>query len=269
MLFSKQIERRLFHLANTYPFAHVETLGTSRRGHALAALVVGYGTTHIGYNATHHANEWITSLLLTQFLEEYCQHCAANPAALEETTLYAIPLVNPDGADDVIRGILPPQWKANACGVDLNSNYPASWEILRARKAAEGIDAPGPRGYPGHAPLCEPESAALAAYTQLRNFALTISLHTQGEEIYHRYRHFNPPHANKIAARFSALSGYPLIDVPDEAAHGGYRDWFIEQFNRPGFTIECGLGENPLPLDNYGKIYSEVAPILCHGLNVL
>jgi len=260
--FSEKITRRVCTLARMFPFATNEVIGTSRLGTPLYALRVGYGAQHIGYNATHHANEWITTLLLLRFVREYCTACIHTPALLEKFTLFAMPLINPDGADAVIQKKLPPDWKANRCGVDLNANYPASWQTGRNNKAAQGYDEPGPRGYPGDAPLCEPETTALAAYTQHHDFALTISLHTQGEEIYHRYRHYNPPNAQALAAQMASVGRYPLVDVPDDASHGGYRDWFIERFNRPGFTIECGLGENPLPPKDFAAIYQDVAPLL-------
>jgi len=243
-------------------------MGTSRLGAPLYALRVGYGAINIGYNAAHHANEWITTLLLLRFVREYCTACEANSALLENFTFYAIPLVNPDGVELVASCDQLTDWKANACGVDLNANYPASWEAGRVNKITQGYDRPGPRGYPGNTPLCEPESSALAAYTQLHDFALTLSLHTQGEEIYHRYREFDPPGANEIAAAMARASRYPLVDVPDESSHGGYRDWFIEYFNRPGFTIECGLGENPLPPKDFTSIYKDVAPLLWVPFNV-
>ncbi|MCL2204705.1 MAG: M14 family metallocarboxypeptidase [Defluviitaleaceae bacterium] len=267
MFSSQNLSQRAAVLAREYPFADVESIGTSRLGRPLYALRVGYGNIAVGFNAAHHANEWITAPLLMQFMEEYCQACAKDPAYLERFALYAIPLVNPDGAEWVITGEKSGQWKANACGVDLNSNYPASWELARQNKFAQGFTAPGPKGYVGPAPLSEPESSAMVAYTLLRDFALTVSLHTQGEEIYWRYRHFNPPGAQKIAADMERVSGYLCVDVPDEASHGGYRDWFIQHFNRPGFTLECGLGESPLPIQDFDGIYKKVAPMLWAALD--
>ncbi|MCL2364107.1 MAG: hypothetical protein FWC71_05535 [Defluviitaleaceae bacterium] len=260
--FSEKITRRIWTLTRRFPFVTCEVIGTSRKGASLHALRIGYGAQSIGYNAAHHANEWITTLLLLRFIREYCATCIHTPELLETFTCYAIPLVNPDGADAVIQKKSPPDWKANACGIDLNANYPASWQIGRDNKAAQGYDQPGARGYPGIAPLCEPESTALAAYTQLRNFDLTISLHTQGEEIYHQYRHYNPPGAQTLIAEMTRVGRYPFVEVPEDASHGGYRDWFIEHFNRPGFTIECGLGENPLPPKDFTNIYKDIAPLL-------
>jgi len=174
-------------------------------------------------------------------------------------------VVNPDGVDLAISG--KTSWKANIAGVDLNSNYPAGWQLARRHKYKSGYTKPGARDYVGPRPLSEPESAAMAAYTIHTNPALTISLHTQGEVIYWRYGSYMPKGAKALAARLSHVSGYELEDVPDESSHAGYRDWFIQHFNRPGFTVECGLGVSPLPIEDFAMIYNKVRAILAEPLN--
>ena len=57
-------------------------------------------------------------------------------------------------------------------------------------------------------------------------------------------------------------SGYRLADVPYNSAFAGYKDWFIQEFNRPGYTIEAGIGINPLPLSQFDEIYRDNLPIL-------
>ncbi|MCL2217077.1 MAG: M14 family metallocarboxypeptidase [Defluviitaleaceae bacterium] len=262
-LTSAGLAEAISNLIKTYPFIDLTIFGTSRLGRPLYALTIGHGPREIMINATHHANEWITSLILMRFLEECAGSYESQAALWDKITLHCIPLVNPDGVDLVEN---EPGWKANACGVDLNSNYPAGWDLAKAFKFAKGYTVPGPRDYVGLKPLSEPESCAMAAYTQINDFALTLSLHTQGEEIYWRYMNFDPPGAEEMAKKFAEVSGYRLEDVPDESSHAGYRDWFIATFNRPGFTIECGFGENPLPVSQLDDIYKKTSPILREAL---
>ena len=66
-----------------------------------------------------------------------------------------------------------------------------------------------------------------------------------------------PDGSYNFAESFAAVSGYTLEDVPPESANGGYKDWFIQRFRRPGFTIEAGLGENPLPLSQLEQLCGE------------
>jgi len=315
------LEKAINRLAiKAYPLIDVCIIGTSRLGRPLYALTVGSGDKHVMFNASHHANEWITSVIVLTFVEELLEKMQKTPRVgkvadfINNVTLHIIPMVNPDGVDlvtgglgrlrpvyrralqmlnaqDAERGVpcndsacyyphaivgdtildVPPnhlennplsQWKANAIGVDLNSNYPAGWEQARTHKFARGYTAPGPRDYVGEYPLSEPETSAMVAYTRANDFAHTISLHTQGEEIFWQYQDYNPPGAVELAHRLSTASGYALVDVPDTSANGGYRDWFIQEYNRPGMTVECGRGENPLPLSDFDGIYERVVPLL-------
>ena len=53
-----------------------------------------------------------------------------------------------------------------------------------------------------------------------------------------------------------------MEDTPYESSFAGYKDWFIQQFRRPGYTIEAGRGENPLPLEQFDEIYESNVGIL-------
>ena len=60
----------------------------------------------------------------------------------------------------------------------------------------------------------------------------------------------------------AAASGYALADTPYNSSFAGYKDWFIQDFRRPGYTVEVGSGVNPLPLSQFEEIYRENVPIL-------
>ena len=112
-------------------------------------------------------------------------------------------------------------------------------------------------------PLTEPESIAIYNFTLAHNFELTISFHTQGQEIY--FQNINPPLGYEIGTKFAKSSGYILTDVPYNSSFAGYKDWFIQDYNRPGYTIEAGLGENPLPITQFDEIYKNNLGILILG----
>ena len=57
-----------------------------------------------------------------------------------------------------------------------------------------------------------------------------------------------------------------MEDTPYGSGFAGYKDWFILEFNRPGYTIEAGRGENPLPLAQLPEIYQENEGILTLGM---
>ncbi len=283
-------------LAARYPFITLTTVGNSVTGSPIQALEMGTGTRHVFYNASHHANEWITTPLLLKYLEDYADAYAtggriggvAASRLYTGTMLHIVPLVNPDGVDLVTGAInsggyyqnarmlaanypsipFPSGWKASIRGVDLNSNYPADWEKERDIKFAQGYTKPGPRDYVGPSALSEPESRAIYDYTRANNFALTLSYHTQGRVIFWKYQDYEPENAYAIGQRMAAASGYALQAGPANS-YAGYRDWFIQTYNRPGYTIEAGLGTNPLPISQFNTIYRDNVGILTIGMDAL
>ena len=275
-----------------YPFIYADSIGDSVLGTPLYLVRLGLGENRVFFNGAHHANEWITSPLLMRYLENYAGAYAEDKkvggiAASElyrRAALSVVPMVNPDGVD-LVTGLLgpgspsyfsalsmngsdegfPKNWKANIRGVDLNLQYPAGWEMARKIKFAQGYTEPGPRDYVGPRPLSEQESSAVYRYTQSAGLSLTLSYHAQGEVIYWKYRDKEPEGSEKIGMEFSRLSGYALELTPDESGYAGYKDWFIQDFDRPGYTIEVGLGTNPLPLAQLPEIYRQNESLLSYA----
>ena len=281
-------------IAARYPAVAAGTIGESVMGTPLRSLTLGRGGPGVLYNAAHHANEWITTPLLLKFTEQLARADAFDGVIfgsgarelLDAAALAVIPCVNPDGLDlvtgdlragpyyDAARAIaadwpgipFPAGWKANLRGTDLNLQYPAGWERAREIKFAQGFISPAPRDYVGPAPLSAPESLALYQFTLSYSPALTLSYHTQGSVIYWKYADYDPPGALEIARAFSAVSSYAVETTPYASGFAGYKDWFIQNYNRPGYTIEAGLGDNPLPISEFERIYGENLGILTLGL---
>lgn len=144
-------------------------------------------------------------------------------------------------------------------------NFQLGWENAKEIKYAQGFNKPAPRDFVGYGPLTEPEALAIYNFTLIHNFKLIISYHTQGQEIYWNFQNINPPRGYKIGQNFAKSSGYLLTDVPYNSSFAGFKDWFIQEYNRPGYTIEAGLGENPLPLSQFDEIYKDNLGILVLG----
>ncbi len=279
-----------------FPFCTYRSIGKTRQGKDIFCIDVGSGEKQLMYNATHHANEWITTPLLLKFFEEYATAIVrgdfiyAKDAFLlyRKTRLSLIPMLDADGVD-IVNGVAteealalsqkiaaafpeipyPSGWKANGIGVDLNLNYPAQWERAREIKFAQGYTRPAPRDYVGPTPLSEPEAQAMVDFTQSNDFLLTISYHSQGSVIYWRFDDYMPPRALEFGEAFSQASGYPLETTPLVSGAAGYKDWFIQTYNRPGYTVEVGIGESPLPLSQFDEIYKNNIGILVLGVYLL
>lgn len=158
-------------------------------------------------------------------------------------------------------------WKFfKTTGVDLNLQFPAGWESAKKIKFEQGYTKPAPRDFVGEGPLTEPEALAIYNFTLSNNFQLTISYHTQGKEIYWDFQNINPPRGYEIGNVFAEVSGYKLENVPYNSSFAGFKDWFIQNYNRAGYTIEAGFGENPLPISQFNEIYNDNIGILVLGM---
>ena len=100
----------------------------------------------------------------------------------------------------------------------------------------------------------------------MHNFRLILAYHTQGKEIYWHFQNFAPLEAEAIGNIFENVSGYLLADVPFASSFAGYKDWFLQEYRRPGYTIEAGIGQNPLPITQFNEIYRDNLGILVLGM---
>ena len=290
-----KLQIELAKLKEKFPFIEIGNIGYSVLGREIPYIRIGIGEKEVFYNASFHANEWINTPVLMKFINEYAIQYSLNGKLLNfnarelynAVSLYIVPMVNPDGVDLVTGGLktvdnpyknaqliannfpqipFPNGWKANINGVDLNLQFPAGWKQAKEIKYAQGFNKPAPRDYVGEGPLVEPESLAVYNFTLQHNFRLVIAYHTQGQEIYWTFQNYNPPMAEFIGQQFSRVSGYELAEVPYNSSFAGYKDWFIQNYNRPGYTIEAGIGENPLPIEQFNEIYKNNFGILVLGL---
>ncbi len=279
-------------LLGRYPFLRRQVIGHSLLGREITALVltppetVPANPARVLVAAAFHGQEWLTALVALKLCEDLCAALRAGlplrglpvTAALEGRQLWFVPLVNPDGVDIARNGSqaagpyaalaaqwgadTPGLWQANARGVDINHNFNAGWAEMQPPTQKNGKIGPGPRQYPGDSPESEPETRAITDLCRQVAFRHVMALHSQGEEIYWRYGEDTPAQSLLMARVMAAASGYTVADPTGFALHGGFKDWFIRYFHRPGFTIELGKGENPLPITDFPAIYEKAAEML-------
>ena len=106
------MSQNLATLNRTYPFLNVQTVGNSVLGKNIYVVKLGKGTKKVFYSASIHANEWITSVLLMKFIEDYCITYNNNSRLygysvrrlFNSVSIYIMPMVNPDGVGFKIIG---------------------------------------------------------------------------------------------------------------------------------------------------------------------
>lgn len=276
--------KMIFSLKKAFPMLNCRLIGHSLCSRGIFSLGIGRSDAPLLIAAGFHGQEWLTCLAALRFAELLLRArtsgkyiCGIDVRCISREVII-VPCVNPDGVQIAINGrdgagryseqvgciaaASNEKWNANARGVDINHNFNAGWDKAREAEIESGILGPAPRRYGGYMAESEPETAALVALCRMRRPRAAIALHSQGEEIYWRYGNNIPPASERFARVLSAASGYRLVDNDGLASHAGFKDWFIEYFNRPAVTVEMGKGENPLPTSELDGILEKIVPML-------
>ena len=261
-------------------FIRTRRIGRSVCGRSITALELGAMEHPAVIVGGTHGMEWATALAALKLAQKAAESIKGNVAmhgialrdALAQRGAVIIPLLNPDGYEirRTGRGAAPRRtkllscfsdaelacWQGNANGIDLNHNFGAGFYIARKQVSDIGITKPGPMRYGGLFPFSQPESLAIRAVCERCRPRTLYALHSQGEEIYWRYGKNIPAGSEYIANLLAQLLDYKLCEPESIASHAGLKDWFIKRYNRPGYTLELGLGQNPLPYSDFGDIWS-------------
>lgn len=194
---------------------------------------------------------------------------------LDRCSIWFVPMVNPDGVTLQQEGLnaFPEsyhanlinmnggssnfkRWKANAEGIDINRQYPAMWDSIR-----NSPNYPMFKNYKGSEPVEAAEARSMVHFTYETDPEIALSYHTSGQVLYW-YFNTAPEHLardKEMADTISGMTGYSQIKPEINPSGGGYTDWFIAQFGRPGFTAELGpyYEETELPLWTFTDIWKK------------
>ncbi len=252
-----QASQKLQELAQRFPhWAERVEIGKSAEGRSIWALRMGTaGKPGVVITGCHHAREWMTVEVPLDLAVRLLEGSGTDPAMkkrLENTEIWVVPMVNPDGyeysrnEDSWWRKSRRPieetgcpmpkppadmdnsPWAQTPMGVDLNRNYfhPNNPELYRSpgdKKCSyqddpsHTSDAPRSDTYRGPAGASEPETAAMQKLVLGRdNIRGVIDYHSHGNLILYPWGHKAEPPTN--LAEYQALG-----QKMNQALGGDYR----------------------------------------------
>ncbi|MCO6461324.1 MAG: T9SS type A sorting domain-containing protein [Saprospiraceae bacterium] len=193
------------------------------------------------FTALHHAREPMSLSQLIYFmwylLENYDKD-AEIKNLIDQTELYFIPCVNPDGYayNEFTRPEGGGMWRKNRWpdpsgfyGVDLNRNYGWKWGIDNVGSSPEPLS----QVYRGPAPFSEPETRAVAALVEKYKFNLVLNNHTFGNYVIYPWNYTEEPCLDDaafkgIASVYAGQNNFAIgntIQTVGYLSNGGSDDW--------------------------------------------
>ncbi|WP_298350487.1 M14 family zinc carboxypeptidase [uncultured Dokdonia sp.] len=183
------------------------------------------------YTAIHHAREPMSLMQLVYYmwylLENYEDNLEVK-AIVDNTELYFVPVINPDGylynqVTDPNGGGLWRKNRKNGNGVDNNRNYDyhINGDPNNGSWGGPGSSTnPGSNTYHGTGPFSEIENQAIKWFVEQHNFVLALNNHTFGELLYYPFGYADVATADDalyqgLGAQLTSINGYtPIRDNP-------------------------------------------------------
>ncbi|MRX73682.1 peptidase M14 [Bacillus lacus] len=271
-------------LAAAYPgLVTYKVIGKSEYGRDIYAVSVGKGPSTVFINGSHHAREWLTTNLNMYMIDQYAKAyqsgtsingLAARPI-LDNTTMWFVPMVNPDGVTLQQYGLgrFPSKdhsalinmnggstnfkrWKANGKGVDLNRQYNAGWSTIVSNPGR-----PYYQNFKGYSPHSSAETKAIVNFVGSTQPEMAVSYHSSGQILFWNYKQSGSIYDrdHRYAKEIGRMTGYRLIYPGPNPSGGGLTDWFISAYKRPAFTPEISpyVGETNPPVSNFGAAWNQ------------
>jgi len=271
-------------LAKAYPdLITYKVVGKSEYGRNLYAVSLGNGKPTTFINGSLHAREWITSMLNMNMIEEYAKAYKQNKKIdgyharniLNNTTIWFMPMVNPDGVTLQQQGLnaFPrkdhdalirmnagsknfKRWKANAKGVDLNRNFSVDWKTVSGN-----VSKPNYQNHKGSSAASASETKAVIKFVKEIDPQMTINYHSSGEILYWGYNQKGARYVRDLnyARQISRMTGYLVMPPEGYPSGGGFLQYFTETYKRPSITPELSpyVGNTNVPVSTFTRIWNQ------------
>ncbi len=209
------------------------------------------------FSALHHCREplGLTQMLrFMWFLMENYDTDERAKAIIDNTELYFVPCINPDGYvyNETTNPTGGGLWRKNrrnngdgTFGVDLNRNYGYQWGIDNNGSSP----SPSSTTYRGPAPFSEPETRLMRDFCLQHQFINVLNYHTYSNLFIYPFA-FNEQVANPylphLAGAMSQKNGYvhgTAFQTLGYRVNGNSDDWMYEVANAFAYTPEAGPPE--------------------------
>lgn len=257
-----ELEHDLFLLEHLYPqLAKVEIIGNSHEQRHIYAIKISdhvlqqENEAQIIFLGCHHAREWISvevPYLLGKYLLENYQSDSDIKKLVNQSEVWIIPMVNPDGL--VYSIYFYRYWRKNrrnnndgTYGVDLNRNYGYKWGNDNIGSSPDPFSSL----YRGPYAFSEPETKAIRDFMTGKNFKALVSYHNYSQIIIYPWGYTNKPShldnlmhclsekmSNLIQGVNGNVYGYSQAGDSLYLTNGDTTDWSLGVFGIPSFTIE-------------------------------
>lgn len=248
----EEIEALLIRFNTLYPeLTQLKSIGKSLEGRDIWAIKISDNASteekdepSILFNSMHHAREVMTPEVAIDIIEYLLKNYDSDNETrnwVDLNEIWIIPMVNVDGSAKVWSG--HPLWRKNTrggFGVDLNRNYPLTWNDCRGSSGRRSSDT-----YRGEFAGSEPETQAMMEFIKLTRPVFDISYHSFSEIVIYPHgckkrrtqtKDFVEVHGKEIGnlLNYQAGTGWELLYNSD----GGDIDWMYLQYQVVPYAIE-------------------------------
>ncbi len=210
------------------------------------------------YNSIHHAREPMSLMQNIYFMWYLLENYDIDPEIkniVDNTELYFVPVVNPDGylynqVTDPNGGGFWRKNRKNSFGVDNNRNYNYFIDGDPSNGVWGGPGSssdPNSEIYHGSGPFSEVENQAMKWFIEQHEFVMAFNSHTSGELLYYPFSYAAVPTPDEalfqqISAELTSQNGYfPLRDSPFSGDSDDYMYGTVNTHDKIfSFTPEIG-----------------------------
>ncbi len=231
------------------------------------------------YTGSIHAREWIGHELALKFIKHVAEFANIDPIlenSLEESTLYMVPCLNPDGYEYSREHFS--FWRKNrrknydgTFGVDLNRNFSIGFKKISNTKS---------NVYGGEEPFSEAETRAIKDFVDSHpNITIALDYHSQGNVFFpaHKFKHeaeIDGTDMNALAANmndeFAKVTGrkYGIHrgKPPAVLISGSGREYYYSR-GILAIVVEVGTKNIPDYMKSMSSSINENIPALKHAFS--